>query len=293
VSGFGDRRMLEIAGLSYGVRLTRGFETARAAVVMLHGFSGSSEDWDESAGALAAEGFAGVGIDLPGHGLTGVPGDPRRFTMPETARDLSTLIATLGIDRAHWMGYSMGGRIALYLGITEPERVESLILESTSPGIADEAARRERRDRDESLASEIDARGIPWFVGHWESLPIFGSQRHLSERALDAQRARRLRGTADGLAGSLRGLGQGAQEFLGASLGAITRPALLLAGALDVKYAGIARGMAASIPDAELVAVPGAGHNIHLEQPGAFHRAVIDRLHRLEAGSRPGASLHA
>ena len=293
MSGWADPRIVEIAGLAYGVRLTDGADSARATIVMLHGFSGSSEDWTETAAKLEAEGYAGVGIDLPGHGLTGVPTDPRQFTMAETARNLTSLIATLGIARAHWMGYSMGGRVALYLGVAEPARVSSLILESTSPGIATEPARKSRRDRDEALASEIGLRGIPWFVSYWESLPVFASQRRLSEAARGAQRARRLRNSAAGLAGSLHGLGQGAQEFLGPRVGSIRCPALLLAGALDLEYAALARQMAAAIPEAEAIVVPDAGHNIHLEEPGAFHRVVLDRLQQLEAEPIPKASLPA
>ncbi len=293
MSGWGEPRMIEIAGLSYAVRLTDGADAAGTTVVMLHGFSGSSEDWIETASALAAAGFGGVGIDLPGHGLTGVPADPRRFTMSETARDLTTLIQELGIAHAHWMGYSMGGRVALYLGITEPARVSSLILESESPGIAGEPARKERLARDEALAVEIGARGIPWFVSYWESLPVFGSQHRLSGAARDAQRARRLRNSPGGLAGSLRGLGQGAQEFLGPRLGSIRCPALLLAGALDSEYVALARRMAAVIPGADVHTVPDAGHNVHLEEPNAFNRVVLDRLHRLEAEFRSKASLPA
>jgi 2-succinyl-6-hydroxy-2,4-cyclohexadiene-1-carboxylate synthase len=284
---------IEVAGLSYGVRLTRAIGAARATIVMLHGFSGSSEDWTDIAAALNEAGYAGVGIDLPGHGRTGVPADPRRFTMAETARDLGTLVATLGVARTHWLGYSMGGRVALYLGVTEPARVASLILESASPGIAEESARRERRTRDEALAAEITSRGVPWFVETWEKLPIFDSQRGLTEEVRSAQRARRLRNSAAGLAGSLRGLGQGAQEFLDPRLGSIRCPALLLAGALDPEYTALARRMASAIPDAEVTIVPAAGHNIHLEQPEAFRRAVLDRLDRIVAAPDRKASLPA
>ena len=293
MSGWADAIAVEVAGLSYGVRLTDEVAAARPTIVMLHGFSGSSDDWTETAAALHWEGFTCVGIDFPGHGLTGIPAEPRRFTMPETARDLATLITTLGIVRAHWVGYSMGGRVALYLGVTEPARVASLILESTSPGIAEESARKERRARDEAVAAEIGSRGIPWFVNYWESLPIFASQRDLSEDARNAQHARRLRNSAAGLAASLRGLGQGMQEFLGPRLGSIRCPTLLLAGALDPEYTALAQRMAAAIHDAEVALVPDAGHNIHLEQPGAFRRAVLDRLDRLEAAPRPPASLPA
>jgi 2-succinyl-6-hydroxy-2,4-cyclohexadiene-1-carboxylate synthase len=293
LSGWEEPLAVDVAGLRYGVRLTGGIDTARATIVMLHGFSGSSEGWTETAAALQAAGYACVGIDLPGHGLTGVPADPHRFTMPETVRDLATLIATLGIAHAHWIGYSMGGRAALHLGLTEPARVASLILESASPGIAEGPERDERRARDEALAAEIGSRGVRWFVEYWESLPVFESQRGLPQATRSAQRARRLRNSAAGLAGSLRGLGQGMQKFLGPRLGSIRCPTLLLAGALDPRYTDLAKQMATAIPDPEVTLVPGAGHNVHLEQPEAFHRAVLDRLRRLDSAPRPKASLPA
>lgn len=293
MSGWGEPRLIEVAGLTYGVRLTGPSDPPHGTVVMLHGFSGSSEDWTETAAAFDTQGFAGMGIDLPGHGLTGIPADPHRFTMAETTRDLATLLTMLGIARAHWMGYSMGGRVALYLGITEPARVSSLILESASPGIADEPERAKRWARDEALAAEIGTRGIPWFVSYWESLPVFESQLKLPEATRGAQRGRRLGNSAAGLAGSLRGLGQGSQEFLGLRLGLIRCPTLLLAGALDLKYGAVARRMAAAIPDAEADIVPEAGHNVHLEEPEAFHRVVLGRLRRLESESRSKAPLPA
>jgi 2-succinyl-6-hydroxy-2,4-cyclohexadiene-1-carboxylate synthase len=293
LSGWDETLSVEVAGLTYGARRTDAAGGARGTIVMLHGFTGSSEDWTEIAARLHDAGYACVGIDLPGHGRTGVPADLRRFTMPETARDLATVITTLGIGHAHWMGYSMGGRVALYLGVTEPARVASLVLESASPGIAEASARKERRARDEALAAEITSRGIPWFVNYWERLPVFESQRALSEETRSELRARRLESSAAGLAGSLRALGQGSQEFLGPRLGSIRCPTLILVGAFDSKYTALAKGMAAAIHDAEVVTVPGAGHNIHLEQPEAICRAVLDRLQRIEAAPHGPASLPA
>ncbi len=291
--GSGEARRLDVRGLGYAVRIAGRPVTARATVALLHGFAGSSEDWADVAGVLADSGFASIRIDLPGHGATDVPTDPRRFTMAETVRDLAEIPASLGIRTAHWLGYSMGGRVALHLAITEPEKAASLILESASPGIEGERERGDRMERDGSLAAEIESRGIDWFVEHWESLPAFASQGRLAAPIQATQRARRRRNAPAGLAGSLRGLGQGAQESLGPRLGAIRCPTLCLAGALDSLYAAHAREMASAIPGAEHLVFPGAGHNFHLEQPEAFQRVLLDRLRGLESRSRSQASASA
>jgi len=280
---WGERSFVEIDGLRYGITTLSTASptgTIHRRVVLLHGFAGSSEDWTVVAPAIAADGFQVTGIDLPGHGATELPEEADRYGMSRTVRDLAALLPTLGFERAHWHGYSMGGRVALALALTEPSRVESLSLESASPGIPEESVRAKRRDEDEQLAAAIEAKGIAWFTAHWEAMPIFETQRHIPEHVILAQRARRLGNRSAGLAGSLRSLSQGVQPFFGGRLAAYTGHALLLAGALDPKYQTIARTMASAIPDAELQVIADAGHNVHLERPEAFLRALLDRLHR-------------
>ena len=61
--------------------------------------------------------------------------------MEEQIEDLETLFEQLSVDSFYLVGYSMGGRIALAYTIRYPERVRALILESSSPGLADEQDR--------------------------------------------------------------------------------------------------------------------------------------------------------
>ncbi|MGE5175196.1 MAG: 2-succinyl-6-hydroxy-2,4-cyclohexadiene-1-carboxylate synthase [Hyphomicrobiales bacterium] len=283
-----------VRGLRYRVR-ERGPAAAPAApaapaAVLLHGFSGSSEDWESAMDAIVAAGFRALAVDLPGHGATDRPAAPSRYAIEETALDLLDLLAARGIEAAHWIGYSMGGRVALYVAATRPDRVTSLCLESASPGLEAESARAERRAADERLAADLEARGIAWFADAWADLPIFATQRALPAATRAAVRARRLANDPAGLAGSLRGLGQGAQPYLGARLGAIRCPALLVTGARDAKYTDLAARMAAEIPRGRHVTVPGAGHNVHLEDSAAFARALHDHLAPFAPAPRDAAS---
>jgi len=247
-------------------------------VVLLHGFAGSTRDWERTSDALGRAGLRAIAIDLPGHGATAAPAEDARYSMAETAHDLCEVLDGLRIRSAHWVGYSMGGRLALYLAAMRPDRVESLVLESASPGLEAPAARAARRMTDETLAAEIEVRGIEWFVEHWGSQPIFDSQRSLPPDRRAALRERRLRNDPHGLAGSLRGLGQGAQPWLGERLASVRCPTLLIAGALDPKYVAIAQFMEERMTHARSVVVPDAGHNVHLEQPEAYERALLDHL---------------
>lgn len=288
-----ETRRVEIRGLSYAVRLERGPGFPRAAAVLIHGFAGSSEDWTGTAEALVEAGFDVAAIDLPGHGATALPADAGRYVLAETGADLAAIARTIDLERPHWVGYSLGGRVALHIGLDHPDCVASLVLESTSPGIAAAADRRRRREEDGALAAEIESRGVAWFADHWASIPLFETQRRLPREVLEAQRTRRLRSRPEGLAGSLRGAGQGAQDYVAGRLQALGTPTLLMAGALDTKYTNLAEQLAASIPGAETCIVPDAGHNIHLERPQAFRRALIDRLHRVESARSTPASLSA
>jgi 2-succinyl-6-hydroxy-2,4-cyclohexadiene-1-carboxylate synthase len=79
-------------------------------------------------------------------------------------------------------GYSLGGRIALYTSLRFPDFVRALVLESTSPGIADPAARQERVRADEQRAEDIASFGIRAFVDDWYRQPLFRSLHPLLER---------------------------------------------------------------------------------------------------------------
>jgi 2-succinyl-6-hydroxy-2,4-cyclohexadiene-1-carboxylate synthase len=242
-------------------------------LVLLHGFTGSRRSWAGIAEQLA-EKLHVVAIDSIGHGASDAPAVASRYGFARALDDLAGIAKARGIGKAAWLGYSMGGRLALGLAIRHPELVSMLILESASPGIADPADRAARRIADEELAHRIEARGVNAFVDEWERLPMWSSQARLAPELLREQRQIRQRNSAAGLAGSLRGMGTGAQNPLWDRLAGIAAPTLIVAGELDSKFAAIAREMHAAIPDSELELVANAGHAVHLEQPGRFVERV-------------------
>ena len=268
-----------------------GYNVERAgagpALVLLHGFTGSAASWAPFVPAFARE-LDTVAIDLPGHGATDAPGDPARYSLERTVEDLVAILDRLGIERAAWLGYSMGGRGALGSAVMAPSRVAALVLEGASPGIADPGERAARARDDEALAEFVEHEGVAAFVERWEALPLFASQRRLPQEIRAAQRRQRLANDPRGLANSLRGMGQGAQPPLHDRLGEVGVPVLLLAGAEDAKFRRLAQEMAVAMPMAQVAVIPDAGHAAHLEQPAAFERAVLRFLQSLEL---PGTSL--
>lgn len=221
---------------------------------------------------LASAGVSPVLVDLPGHGRHIGQTDPTGFTLDAACLSVS---AAGGPGPAALLGYSMGGRVALAYAVRHPGRVSRLILESASPGLEEEASRRARRASDEELALRLESWGMEAFVEHWESLPIFSSQRGLRPEVRDAHRARRLRNDAHSLAAALRGLGTGTLPSYWDSLETLDVPTLLIVGELDSKFHEIALAMAERLPAAHVALVGGAGHAVHLERPEAWLGAVL------------------
>jgi 2-succinyl-6-hydroxy-2,4-cyclohexadiene-1-carboxylate synthase len=242
-------------------------------LLLLHGFTGSAQNWSPVIEALKST-HTLVAPDLPGHGRTSAPDEPARYTMPAVAAHLHALLDHLQHPTAHLLGYSMGGRLALYLAQQDPQRWRSLILESASPGLATSAERQERIANDEALARFVEQNGIEAFVDRWEALPLFASQQDLAPQVRLEHRALRLQNRPAGLANSLRGMGTGAQPSLWPALSGLHLPVLLVAGSLDRKFVDLAQRMALHLPDARVEIMPGAGHTVHLEKPDAYCRLL-------------------
>jgi 2-succinyl-6-hydroxy-2,4-cyclohexadiene-1-carboxylate synthase len=258
-------------------------------LLLLHGFTGAASTWSELLPAFGARRRV-IALSLHGHGGSDAPDDPARYAAPRAASDLLELLDRLGIARVALLGYSMGARVALHTALTAPERIGALILESGSPGIADDAERAERRAADEALAMDIERHGVEAFVDRWERLPLWESQRQLSSAARETLRARRLAGSARGLANSLRGLGAGATSPVHGRLGELeSTPVLLVCGALDEKYVELAREMSDALPHSMVHVVEGAGHAVHLERPGEMLGAVEEFLVEVDGAASPCA----
>lgn len=242
-------------------------------LLLLHGFTGSAEEWQPLLPAWADLRTL-VAPDLIGHGRSPTPTDPTCYTMERCISDLLALLDHLGYAQVDILGYSMGGRVALHLAAAAPARVQRLVLESASPGLATAAERAARSASDHALAAQIECNGLVWFVDYWASIPLFASQAKLPAAQRAQLRARRLRGMAHGYANSLRGMGSGQQSSLWEHLPRIGQPTLLITGELDVKFVGLNERMLQLLPHAHHGIIAQAGHTVHLEQPQAFEQAV-------------------
>lgn len=257
-----------------GVRLHATRLGTGPPLALLHGFTGSGESWAPVRDVLSAR-CTTIAVDLTGHGRSASPCDPARYALSRFVDDLARVLDAVGVERTALLGYSLGGRAALRFAVERPDRVTALVLESASPGIGSPGERVARLISDVALAEELERDGVAAFVDRWERLPLWASQSALPPAARSRLRAERLVNDARGLANSLRGAGAGVELPLSARLPTLTMPTLLIAGALDEKYAELARRMASAIPRARVEIVPDAGHAVHLERPDALTAIVL------------------
>lgn len=252
----------------------------KPAIVFLHGFTGSTSTWRDAMNSLKDD-YSVYAVDLTGHGKTSIPIEPARYAMSEQVADLDCLFDQLQLSRFILVGYSMGGRLAIGYTASHPEKIEALLLESSSPGLQKEEERIARRASDASLAERIIKNGIETFVNNWENIPLFTSQKMLSVDKRQVIREERMSQAPAGLANSLRGFGTGSQPSYWEVLSELQMPVLLMTGELDSKFVGIAREMKKDLPNASQIIVPEAGHAIHVEKPELFVTIVKEYLEGL------------
>ena len=235
-------------------------------IVFAHGFTQTGRSWRGLTDTLEQnlEGVEAIAPDLPGHG-----------DAAELREDLwqsADTLASIG-GHATYVGYSMGGRVALHTALRYPELVERLVLIGATAGIENDEERSARRTSDNELADHIIRRSVPTFINEWLDNTLFAGLTNET-----AMREDRLRNTAAGLASSLRLAGTGTQEPLWDRLEEIRCPVLVLVGENDAKFTALGQRIVDRVGDGRLLVVPGSGHTVHLEQPDATARAVTDFL---------------
>jgi 2-succinyl-6-hydroxy-2,4-cyclohexadiene-1-carboxylate synthase len=220
-------------------------------LVFVHGFTQTADSWKPIAARFAADGYESIVVDAPGHGdSANMRADVRR------GADMLTALCGFGV----YVGYSMGGRLCMHAALMYPHLVSGLALVGASPGIADEGDRAARRSADNKLADHIEDVGVEAFLDEWLAQPLFAGL-----AVDDEERAARLRNTSEGLAGSLRHAGTGAQGSLWPRLREMNMPVLTIAGEHDQKFTAIGRQIASSVPQGDFVGIADAGHAPHLQ----------------------------
>ncbi|HEX2439449.1 MAG TPA: alpha/beta fold hydrolase [Methylomirabilota bacterium] len=251
-----------------GLHYTLSDRAAAPTVVLLHGLGSSSSDWPQQHAALEAR-YRVVAVDLPGHGRSELPGPG--LTIERMAESVDALLAHVDGAPVHLLGLSLGACVALRLAIAAPARVRTLTLvnpfarvHAAGPG---DVARLLVRlallatAPPGAMAAHVARRLFPW-----------PEQRGLYEAAVASLAAtpRRVYFAAMRALARFDARGQ---------VAAIRCPTLIVAGDRDTSVPLAAKTeLAAAIPGARLLIVPGSGHATPHDQPAAFNRALLEFL---------------
>ncbi len=241
-------------------------------LIMIMGLGRGVEGWQSQIPDLSRY-YQVIVFDHRGIGRT--PGRDGPVTIESMTEDVLGLLDTLHIERAHVVGKSMGGYVAQELAITHPERVDRLVLASTSPG-----------------AYTLDT---PFLMSWVARVLPAASQRFIFQLMLPFlfrdstfEDPAMVKLAVDIISGRNR---PEANQVLASQLVAcaahstrgrlhrISSPTLVLVGAEDffVPFS-LAREPADSIPCARLMVLDGGGHNLNEDIPGEFNRAVVEFL---------------
>ncbi len=267
-------------------------------MVLVNGLGGQLIDWDDGLlAALRAAGLATLRFDNRDAGLSSGADERFRFDLQAAGRrdrsalayelhhladDVAALLDAVGVERAHVLGVSMGGMIAQLVALRHQHRVLSLtsIMSTTgAPGVgqpSEEAVgillRPAARDRAEHLEREVANQAVLGSPGY-RADPVRVRER----AAAKYDRAFRPSGVARQLMAILMA------EDRTEGLGRVTVPTLVVHGADDVLVAPSGgRATAEAVPGAELLVVPGMGHEIPPAVAPAIAAAVVATARRAD-----------
>ncbi|MEY7972431.1 alpha/beta fold hydrolase [Saccharomonospora xinjiangensis] len=241
-------------------------------LVLLHAYPLDARMWDPVRAPLA-ERTRLITPDLRGFGRSPLPGGEAGPSLDDMARDVLALLGRLGLDRVVLGGCSMGGYVTLALLRLAPERVGGIALIGAKASADTDEARSNRF----AVARRAETEGTAGWLAD-QMLPVLLGETTRSRRPEVVERVREIveQQSPSGVASAQRAMA--ARGDSTALLGSVDVPAVVIAGEEDtVNPPGVARDLADTMPHAELVALPEAGHLTPLEAP----EAVVDALSRL------------
>ncbi len=246
------------------------------AVVLVHGFGGSTFSWRKNVTPLAEAGFHVVALDLPGFGLSDKRWDAD-YTHPAAADFVVAAMRELGIRRATLVGHSLGGNVVALLAERHPEAVEKIVFvapvlfEGKAPGAG------------RWILRFPPARRWARIVVRWRLKPpgsgrtlrgAFGDPSLVTRDVIEGYAApRRLPDWDLALLGMARDMSKNA---LARPLAEIRVPVLIVWGDRDA-WVPLSRGgrLRQELPGAGWFVVPGAGHLVLEERPGDVNSRLI------------------
>jgi 3-oxoadipate enol-lactonase len=248
--------------------------------LFLHGIGGNRSNWAGQLPSFATAGFAAAAWDARGYGDSDDYDGPLAFA--DFIDDLLRVLDRFGVERAHLIGLSMGGRVAQAFALAHPNRVGALVLADTHSGFGDltedQRADYVRARREPLLAGKTPADIAPGVV-----------ERLVGPEVSDETRAALLASvSALHTESYLKAIEATVTQDRVGDLSALACPVHFIVGEHDrLTTPDIVRRVATQLPGSEVTEIPGAGHVSNLEAPDAFNRAALGFLDKHRALADP------
>jgi pimeloyl-ACP methyl ester carboxylesterase len=227
-------------------------------IILVHGFASTKEvNWVQPGwvATLTRAGRRAIALDIRGHGESTKLYDPADYHTDTMADDVRALMDHLGLDRADTMGYSMGARICAFLAARSPERVRSLILGGLGIHL-------------------VDGVGLPESIADAFEAPSSSDVNDPQGRTFRAF-AEQTKSDLAALAACIRG---SRQTLARDGLKGLRVPVLIAVGTKD-PVAGSAQALAALIPGAQALDIPGRDHMLAVGDK-VFKAGALEFLER-------------
>lgn len=243
---------------SHGVDIAYQIDGEGEPILLIHGFaSNNAVNWRSTGwiDTLTTAGFQSIAMDVRGHGASAKLTDPGAYRLTTLAGDAAALIDHLGLGRVDVMGYSMGGRIGAMLALDHPNKVRSLVIGGMGLGLV------EGIGGEDAIVAALEAESVA---------------------AVKTAVGRGYRKFAELTKSDLKSLAACMREqrelIPRERLAQLSIPVLVAVGTRD-EVAGSAAGLAALIPGAEVLDIPGRDHMLSTGDK-AFKAGVLDFLAR-------------
>ena len=232
----------------------------RTPIVLVHGSTiDSHTDWDSVIPALAKE-YRVFAPDCRGHGRSNNPG--MTYSFNELAQDVATFVRAMGYERAHIIGHSNGGNVALMTLMEHPEVVHTCVMQAANAFVTEYLVEREpvvfdpdrvARESPDWMDEMVRLHSAVNGDDYWRDLLTLTMKEIISQ-----------------------------PNYTPEELARVERPALVIMGADDKVNAPDrhAQFIAENIPGAELWIPEKTGHNVHKEREKEWVEKVLDFLER-------------
>jgi pimeloyl-ACP methyl ester carboxylesterase len=259
---------------SDGARIHYEVHGAGEPVLLIMGLGSNAYGWARTIPWLA-ERYQAIAFDNRGVGRSDVPAGA--YAIEQMAADAAAVLAASGHQRAHVVGASLGGMIAQRFALLYPDKLRSLVLLCTTPGGAHAAA-----PTDDVTRGLVEGGEDPSTVYRKNAWFLYGAdtrQNHPERIEEDLVERGRIPTQPTGYFGQIRAA---MTHDVWDGLPSIAAPTLVVHGDADILVpTENGKLIAARIPGAELVLIPGAGHMLQADAGDAVRAAVLGFLARV------------